>query len=147
MTVYGEFKKDRIRFSINGEEISIKVGTKFYSKADKKESYHMFTDKAINKRIQEFVNKHRNKLPLLEKLKYIFLRNTVVILVDKDVQPVLTMRLIQAYATLSLDARAVDVIKKPDDFFDNHLESIESIRNLNLNDKNLDIPISKLSEQ
>lgn len=146
MNIYGELKKNRIRLKINTEKIEIKVRSDFYSKIKGTESYHMFFDTITNNKIKDFVTKHRKNLGLYKTLTYMFLRNRALVMVDRDVQELMTIRLVHAYATLSLDARVVYVIRKPDNFADDKLETIESIKETYLNNGqiNEDTPISKL---
>jgi len=147
MNIYGELKKNRIRLKINSEEIEIKIRSDFYSKIKGTETYHMFLDTITNNKIKDFVTRHRKKLGLYETFKYMFLRNRALVMVDRDVQEFMTIRHVHAYATLSLDARVVYVIRKPNNFADAKLETIESIKETYLNNGriNEDTPISKLS--
>jgi hypothetical protein len=146
MNIYCELKKNRIRIKINAEEIEIKVRSDFYSKIKGTASYHMFLDTISNDKIKDFVTRHRKNLGLYNTFRYIFLRNRALVIVDRDVQELMTVRLVHAYATLSLDARVVYVIRKPNNFTDDKLETIESIKETYLNNGqiNEDAPISKL---
>jgi hypothetical protein len=146
MNIYCELKRNRIKLKIGSEEIEIRIRPDFYSKINGTETYQMFRDKAANGKIRDLVSRHRKKLGLFETWKYLFLRNTAFAMVDEDVQEWMTIRLVHAYATLSLDARVVYVVKRPDHFIDGKLETIESLREANLDNGEMDgdVPISKL---
>ncbi len=146
MNVYCELKRNRIRLQINREEIQIKVRSDFYSRIKETESYHMFFDTATNKKIKDFITRHRKNLGFYKALRYFFLRNRALIVIDNDVQELMTIRVVHAYATLSLDARVVYVMKQPSNFNDDNLDALESIKETYLNNgkHDNDTPISRL---
>lgn len=127
MNIYCELKKNRIRLKIGSEETEIKIRPDFYAKIKGTETYLMFRDKATNAKIGEFIARHRSKLGLFGIFRYMFLRNRALVMLDREVQELMTIRLADAWATLSLDARVVHIVKRPVNFVDSKLEDIESI--------------------
>jgi hypothetical protein len=146
MNIYAELTKTDIRLKIDLDEIKVKIRSDFYTKIKGTSTYKMFLDAATNKKIKDFITQRGNNLGFYDKLKYIFLRNTALVVVDQDVQALMTIRLIHAYATLSFDARVVYVLKKPASFTDMNLDAIEGFKETYLNNGRMDedVPISKL---
>ncbi len=86
MNIYVEFKRDRLRLKTGEEEIEIKVRPDFYSPIPGTESFYMFHDNATNNRLKDFIGRQRSNLRLFDKVKYLFLRNRVLAVIDKKVQ-------------------------------------------------------------
>lgn len=147
MKIYAELKLNGIFLQIDGERLEIRIKPEFYRKVKGTESYQMFLDKTINSKISGFINKQRNKLGFYQKLGYIFLRNTAFVLVDDDVQKLTTIRLLHAYATLSLDARVIYILRRPEDF-PGDLEAMEKMKEEFVNNGKYDQDrlMSKLGE-
>lgn len=133
MTIYIEFKKSKLRVRIGPENVEIIVSSNFYSLIPSTESYYMFRDDETNARLKDLVDRHRNQLSLLGKIRYWFFRNSVFSLIDKEVQDLVTTEQIYAYATLILDARLNWIIKKPEMFDSTNLEDIEKIKHTYIN--------------
>jgi len=148
MDIYAEFKRDRLRIKTGGEEIEIKIQADFYTPIPGTESFEMFRDKETNKRLKDFIDRHRSNWGLLKKVNYWLFRNRVLVLVDKEVQNLATIGQLYSYGTLNLDGRIVSIIKKPDTFDSDKLENIESIQTTSINRRgNIigDVVISKLT--
>ncbi|HTE33314.1 MAG TPA: hypothetical protein VK666_23195 [Chryseolinea sp.] len=146
MNIYVELAKSAIRLKIDSDDVQIKIPPDFYTKIKGTSTYKMFLDSASNNKVKHFITHRRNNLGFYGKLRYIFMRNTVLVMVDHDVQELMTIRLIHAYATLSFDARVVYVLRKSGSFADMNLDAIEVYKELCLNNGRLneDVPISKL---
>lgn len=148
MNIYTEFKADKIRIKTGDDEIEINIRADFYSAIPGTESFEMFRDDGTSKQIRDFINGHRNKKGLLERIRYWFFRNSVLVLVDKEAQNLATIGQLHSYATIYMDGRIVSIIKKPDSFDSNKLEDIESINKTSINKRgqtNADVVISKLT--
>ena len=133
MNIYGEFQKAILRVKIGTEEIKIQVQPDFYTPIPGTESFYMFRDMDIISKLKDLVDRHRKNLGLYRKLRYFPLRNRALVVVDKETQDLVTIQQIYAYVTLFLDARVVYVIKKPDNFISDKLESIENIKDSSIN--------------
>ena len=125
MNIYAEFKRDRLRIKTEDEEIEIKIQADFYTPIHGTESFEMFRDKETNEKLKDLIDRHRSSLGLLERINYWLFRNRVLVLVDKEVQKLATIGQLYSYGTLNLDGRIVSIIKKPDTFDSENLESIE----------------------
>ena len=143
MNIILRLHKNAVQLFIHNEENTIGVTKGFYSPSDKSTSIRMFTDKEINSKIRRIVTRHRDKLKFTDKLKYILLRNTAFVVIDRDVQPLLTINLINAYAALALDAREVFIVQ-PENF--NIATSADNLKKLAITAQSgyHDTPISKL---
>jgi hypothetical protein len=126
MKVYAEFSKNRIRCQIEEDVIDVKISSDFFKKIKGTESYQMFFEKTINKKIKDFIFFCRNKLSFYQKLQYILFRNIVTVSLDEHVQKLMTIELIQAYATLAFDARDVFILKGSERISD--LRTLESLK-------------------
>jgi len=148
MNIYTEFKADKIRIKTGVEEIELNIRADFYSSIPRTESFEMFQDNETTRKIKDFIDRHRTKFGLLEKLNYWFLRNRVLVLVDKEVQNLATIGQLCSFGTIHLEGRIVSIIKKPDSFDSNNLQNIESIQTTSINRRGKiigDVVISKLT--
>lgn len=136
MNIYGELTRNKIRLKIDEEVMEIKIQSNFYAKVTGKDAYHMFLDANTSKRIRDFVTRHRNKLGGYEKFRYIFLRNRVLLAVNTEVESLLTIHRVEAYATLSLDARVVYVMKSPEKGRNWNLDTLENCEEGSINTGN-----------
>lgn len=128
MNIYCEFKKERIRIKINGEEIAVQLRDDFYPRK-------MFKDAITNNKLEGFVYYHRKKLGIIDRLKYRFEKNRVLILVDQEIQEFVTIRQMYNYASLFLEGKYVFVIRKKDDFNSDKLEELEKISDQYINSR------------
>src|SRR5690349_1060154 len=120
MNIYCEFNKGRIRIKINGDEIAVQLREDFYPRK-------MFKDAITNNKLEGFVYHHRKNLGLIERLKYRFEKNRVLILITREIQELVTIRQIYNYASLILIGKYVFIIRKKDDFNSEKLEELEKI--------------------
>jgi hypothetical protein len=128
MNVFAEFGRSRIRCQIDKHSIEIKISADFFKKIKGKESYQMFFDRQTNRKIKDFIFFHRNKLPFVTKLKYMFGRNTVVVVLDDYVSQLMTIELIHAYVTLAFDAREVFILKGSEKARHSDLRALEQLK-------------------
>ena len=141
MNIYCEFRKERIRIKINGEEIAVMLRDDFYPRK-------MFKDTITNNKLEGFVRYHRKKLGLIDRIKYRFEENRVLILINKEIQEFVTIRQMYNYASLFLDGKHVYIIRKRDDFNSDKLEETEKITDEYINSRyNDDTVISALTEE
>ena len=141
MNIYCEFRKERIRIKINGEEIAVMLRDDFYPRK-------MFKDTITNNKLEGFVHYHRKKLGLIDRIKYRFEENRVLILINKEIQEFVTIRQMYNYASLFLDGKHVYIIRKRDDFSSDKLEETEKITDEDINSRyNDDTVISALTEE
>ncbi|HEY5916028.1 MAG TPA: hypothetical protein VIU13_01440 [Chryseolinea sp.] len=141
MNVYCEFRKERIRIKINGEEIAVMLRDDFYPRK-------MFKDTITNNKLEGFVYYHRKKLGLIDRIKYRFEKNRVLILINKEVQEFVTIRQMYNYASLFLDGKHVYIIRKRDDFNSDKLEETEKITDEYINNRyNDDTVIAALTDE
>lgn len=148
MDIYGEFKKDRLRFKIGTEEIELFISNNFYSPVTGTESFYMFRDNDTTVKLKDFIERHRKKLGLYRRFRYWFLRNRVFVIIDKDVQGLVTIGQIYAYLELHLEGRVISIIKKPETFDSLRLQDVMKLRHMSINRQgNIlgDVIISKLS--
>jgi hypothetical protein len=147
MKVYAEFGRNRIRCQIDKHSIEIKISADFFKKIKGKESYQMFFDRQTNGKIKDFIFFHRNKLPFITKVKYMFGRNTVVVGLDEHVSQLMTIELIHAYVTLAFDAREVFILKGSEKAKLSDLRALEQLKASRINNGRNDekILISELS--
>ena len=141
MNVYCEFRKERIRIKINGEEIAVMLRDDFYPRK-------MFKDTITNNKLEGFVYYHRKKLGLIDRIKYRFEKNRVLILINKEVQEFVTIRQMYNYASLFLDGKHVYIIRKREDFNSDKLEETEKITDEYINNRyNDDTVIAALTDE
>jgi hypothetical protein len=141
MNIYCEFRKERIRIKINGEEIAVMLRDDFYPRK-------MFKDTITNNKLEGFVYYHRKNLGLLDRIKYRFEKNRVLILVNKEIQEFVTIRQMYNYASLFLDGKHVYIIRKRDDFNSDKLEETEKITDEYINNRyNDDTVIAALTDE
>lgn len=141
MNIYCEFRRERIRIKINGEEIAVMLRDDFYPRK-------MFKDTITNNKLEGFVYYHRKNLGLIERIKYRFEKNRVLILISQEIQEFVTIRQMYNYASLFLGAKHVYIIRKRDDFNSDRLEELESISNDYINSRyNDDTVIAALTEE
>lgn len=120
MNIYCEFRKERIRIKINGDEIAIQLRDDFYPRK-------MFKDAITNNKLEGFVYYHRKKLGLIERLKYRFEKNRVLVHISQEIQEFVTIRQIYNYATLFLEGKYVFVLRQKNTFDSAKLEELEKI--------------------
>lgn len=120
MTIYCEFLIDRIRIKIDGEEISFQVNNTFYA-------HRMMVHAGISSRIRGFVLYHQSDMNLFERVRHRIVKNKVYILVNQEVQQVVTLRQIHEFATRFLEGGTMFIIPKPSTFDSTELEHIEKI--------------------
>jgi hypothetical protein len=141
MNIYCEFRKERIRIKINGEEIAVMLRDDFYPRK-------MFKDTITNNKLEGFVYYHRKNLGLLDRIKYRFEKNRVLILINKEIQEFVTIRQMYNYASLFLDGKHVYIIRKRDDFNSDKLEETEKITDEYINNRyNDDTVIAALTDE
>jgi len=141
MNIYCEFRKERIRIKINGEEIAVQLRDDFYPRK-------MFKDAMTNNKLEGFVFFHKSKLGFIEKIKYRFEKNRVLMLISPEIQDFVTIRQMYNYAALFLEGKSVYIIRKPADFDSHKLEDVERIREEYINSRyHDDTVISKLTEE
>ena len=140
MNIYCEFKKERIRIKINGDEIAVQLRDDFYPRK-------MFKDATTTNMLEGFVFYHKKKLGLIERIKHRFEKNRVLILLNQEVQDLVTIRQIYNYATLFFEGKSVYIIRKRSDFDSLKLEAIEKITDEYINSRyHDDTVISNLTE-
>jgi len=141
MNIYCEFRKERIRIKINGEEIAVMLRDDFYPRK-------MFKDTITNNKLEGFVYYHRKNLGLIARLKYRFEKNRVLMLISREIQEFVTIRQMYNYASLFLGGKHVFIIRKRDDFNSDKLEELEHISNEYINTRyNDDTIIAALTEE
>ena len=141
MNIYCEFRRERIRIKINGEEIAVMLRDDFYPRK-------MFKDTITNNKLEGFVYNHRKKLGLIDRLKYRFEKNRVLILISREIQEFVTIRQMYNYASLFLEGKHVYIIRKRDDFNSDKLEDLENISHEYINSRyNDDTVIAALTEE
>lgn len=141
MNIYCEFRKERIRIKINGDEIAVQLRDDFYPRK-------MFKDAITNNMLEGFVYVHKKNLGLFERLKYRFEKNRVLILINHEIQQFVTIRQIYNYATLFLEGKYVFVIRQKNGFNSDKLEELEKISDEYINSRyNDDTIISALTEE
>jgi len=141
MNIYCEFRKERIRIKINGDEIAIQLRDDFYPRK-------MFKDAMTNNKLEGFVFFHKKELGLFERLKYRFEKNRVLILVNQEIQDYVTIRQIYNYASLFLEGKYVFIIRQKGDFNCDKLEELEKISGEYINSRyNDDTIISALNDE
>ena len=141
MNIYCEFRKERIRIKINGDEIAIQLRDDFYPRK-------MFKDAITNNKLEGFVYYHKKSLGFIERLKYRFEKNRVLILINHEIQEFVTIRQIYNYATLFLEGKYVFVIRQKNEFNSEKLEELEKISDEYINSRyNDDTIISALTEE
>lgn len=148
MDIYGEFTKDRLRFKIGTEEIEVLISDNFYLPITGTDSFYMFRDNDTIDKLKDFIERHRIILGLYRRFRYWFLRNRVFVIIDKDVQDLVTIGQIYAYLELYLDGRVISIIKKPEAFDSLQLQDIMKLRHMSINRQGKilgDVIISKLS--
>ncbi|HMG90380.1 MAG TPA: hypothetical protein VK589_09975 [Chryseolinea sp.] len=128
MTIYCEFRKERIRIKINGDEIAVQLRDDFYPRK-------MFKDAITNNKIEGFVYYHRKNLGIIDRLKYRFEKNRVLLLINREIQELVTIRQMYNYASLFLEGKYVYVIRKRDDFNSDKLEELEKISDEYINSR------------
>lgn len=141
MNIYCELRKERIRIKINGDEIAIQLRDDFYPRK-------MFKDAITNNKLEGFVYYHKKSLGLIERLKYRFEKNRVLVLINHEIQEFVTIRQIYNYATLFLEGKQVYVIRQKNGFNSDKLEELEKISDEYINSRyNDDTIISALTEE
>lgn len=110
MKIYVEMTRHALVFNIGDDELTVKIDADFYKKAKGQKAYKMFFEKGINEKIKKFVFKHRDRLSFVDKLKYLFTRNTVYATIDHEVTKTISTEVLSAYLTLSADASRVNFI-------------------------------------
>ena len=141
MNIYCEFRRERIRIKIHGEEIAVMLRDDFYPRK-------MFKDTITNNKLEGFVDKHRKKLGLFDRLKHRLKKNRVLILISREIQEFVTIRQIYNHASLFLRGKQVYIIRKRDDFNSDKLEDLENISNEYINSRyNDDTVIAALTEE
>lgn len=141
MNIYCEFKKDRIRIKISGDEIAIQLRDDFYPRK-------MFKDAITNNKLEGFVYFHKKNLGLIERLKYRFEKNRVLILVSREIQEFVTIRQIYNYASLFLEGKHVFIIRQKGDFNCEKLEQLEKVSDEYINSRyHDDTVIAALTEE
>ena len=141
MNIYCEFRKDRIRIKINGDEIAIQLRDDFYPRK-------MFKDAITNNKLEGFVYFHRKKLGIIDRLKYRFEKNRVLILISREIQEFVTIRQIYNYASLFLEGKYVYVIRHKDDLNTTKLEELEKVSDEYINSRyHDDTIIAALTEE
>lgn len=140
MNIYCEFKKERIRIKINGDEIGIQLRDDFYPRK-------MFKDVMTNNKMEGFVFYHHKKLGLIERLMYRFKKNRVLILISQEIQQFVTIRQIYNYASLFLEGKYVYILRQKNGFNCDKLEELEKISDEYINSRyNDDTIIASLNE-
>ncbi len=141
MNIYCEFRRARIRIKINGDEIAVMLRDDFYPRK-------MFKDTITNNKLEGFVYYHRKNLGLIDRLKYRFKKNRVLMLINREIQEFVTIRQMYNYASLFLGGKHVYIIRKRDDFNSDKLEELENISNEYINSRyNDDTVIAALTEE
>jgi hypothetical protein len=141
MNIYCEFLKEKIRIKINGEEIAVQLRDDFYPRK-------MFKDGITNNKLEGFVVYRKKSLGIIDRLKYRFVKNRVLILISKDIQELVTIRQIYNYASLILDAKFVYIIRKIDTINSEKLEELEKVSNDYINGRyHDDTIIASLTEE
>jgi hypothetical protein len=141
MNIYCEFRKDRIRIKINGDEIAIQLRDDFYPRK-------MFKDAITNNKMEGFVYFHRKNLGIIDRLKYRFEKNRVLILISREIQEFVTIRQIYNYASLFLEGKYVYVIRDKPGFNTTKLEELEKISDEYINSRyHDDTIIAALTEE
>jgi len=120
MNIYCEFCAERIRIKIDGEENSFQVNAGFYT-------HRMMVHTGISSRIRNYVRYHQTALNFFENLMHKLTKNKVFILVNPDVQILVTLRQTYEFAGRYLDGGTIYVIPKPPTFDSTLLEHIEKI--------------------
>jgi hypothetical protein len=133
MNIYIEFKRDRLRVKIGSEQLETIIQGDFYSSIPGTESSYMFRDKVTIEKLEDLVNRHREKLGFFKKIQYWSLHNRVLVLVDNEVQKLATIGQIFTYATCYLDGRIVAVINKPLTFDSSNLADVEKLKDTSIN--------------
>ena len=140
MNIYCEFRKERIRIKINGDEIAIQLRDDFYPRK-------MFKDAMTNNKLEGFVYFHRKSLGLFKRLKYRFEKNRVLILINHEIQELVTIRQIYNYVTLFLEGKYVYILRQKNGFNCDKLEELEKISDEYINSRyNDDTIIAALTE-
>ncbi|HTE30219.1 MAG TPA: hypothetical protein VK666_07585 [Chryseolinea sp.] len=140
MNVYCELLLERIRVKIDGEEIAFQVPSDFYTTK-------MFRDSLTSARIRGYINYHKSDLNIFQLVRYYFKLNTVHVLVNHDIQELVTVRQIHDYASRFMDGKAIYIIPKPITFDSGILENIRSIRTEYINGRHhADTAVAKLKE-
>jgi hypothetical protein len=141
MNIYCEFKKEKIRIKINGDEIAVQLRDDFYPRK-------MFKDAITSNKLEGFVYYHRKNLGLIDRLKYRFEKNRVLILINREIQEFVTIRQMYNYASLFLEGKYVYIIRKRDGYNSDRLEEIESISDEYINSRyHDDTIIASLTEE
>ncbi|MEJ7645144.1 MAG: hypothetical protein WKF87_11155 [Chryseolinea sp.] len=129
MNIYCEFLLERIRIKINGDEIAFQLSSDFYSNTILKNSL-------VGERIKGYVDYNKPDLTFFEIIAYPFTLNKVYILVNQEVQDILTVRTIHDFAVKFMEAKVVYIIPKPSSFDSTVLEDVHNIRTEYINSRN-----------
>lgn len=141
MNIYCEFKKEKIRIKIGRDEIAVQLRDDFYPRK-------MFKDAITNNKLEGFVIIHKKALGLIERLKYRFQKNRVLILIHQEIQKFVTIRQIYNYASLFLEGKNVYIIRQKGDFNCDNLEELEKISDQYINSRyHDDTIIAALTEE
>jgi hypothetical protein len=128
MNIYCEFKKEKIRIKIDGDEIAVQLRDDFYPRK-------MFKDAITNNKLEGFVFIHKKALGIIDRLKYRFEKNRVLILVHQEIQTFVTIRQIYNYASLFLEGKYVYIIRQTRNYNCDRLEELEKISNEYINSR------------
>jgi hypothetical protein len=128
MNIYCEFTKERIRIKINGDEIAVQLREDFYPRK-------MFKDAITNNKLEGFVYYHRKNLGFIDRLKYRFEKNRVLMLINREIQEFVTIRQMYNYASLFLEGKYVYIIRQREDFNADKLEELEKISDEYINSR------------
>jgi hypothetical protein len=108
----------------------------------------MFKDAITNNKLEGFVYYHKKSLGFIERLKYRFEKNRVLILINHEIQEFVTIRQIYNYATLFLEGKYVYIIRQKNGFSSEKLEELEKISDEYINSRyNDDTIIAALTEE
>ena len=121
MNVYCELLTDRIRIKIDGEELAFQVTQGFYS-------HRMNVLTGISSRIRGYVKYHQSDMNFFEKIRHWIGKNKVFVLVNQDVQQLVTLKQIHEFAARFMDGGSMYIIPKPTSFDSTNLESVQEIR-------------------